>query len=111
MNLYGGCFWNGNIPRIAGFPRSYPYGGRSCTGEDAEILEILLEAGADINAKDKWGNTLLHYIAASSIRGAKEAAALVTDFGTPDVNAVNNEGKMALDIAAEKNNETLVKFY
>ena len=110
MNLYGGCFWNGNIPRIAGFPRSYPYGGRSCTEEDAEILEILLEAGADINAKDKWGNTLLHYIAASSIRGAKEAAALVTDFGTPDVNAVNNEGKMALDIAAEKNNETLVKF-
>lgn len=72
MNLYGGCFWNGNIPRIAGFPRSYPYGGRSCTGEDAEILEILLEAGADINAKDKWGNTLLHYIAASSIRGRKK---------------------------------------
>ena len=110
MNLYGGCFWNGNIPRIAALPRFYPYGGRVCTEEDAETLEILLEAGADINAKDKWGNTLLHYIAGSSTRGAKEAAALVTDFGTPDVNVMNNEGKTALDIAAEKNDETLVKF-
>ena len=110
MNLYGGCFWNGHIPRIAALPRSYPYGGRVCTEEDAEVLEILLEAGVDINAKDKWGNTLLHYIAGSSTRGAKEAAALVTDFGTPDVNAVNNEGKTALDIAAEKNDEAFVKF-
>ena len=55
-------------------------------------------------------NTLLHYIAAGSTRGLKEAAALVMDFGSPDVNAVNNEGKTALDIATEKNNETLVKF-
>lgn len=110
MNLYGGRFWDGNIPRFAGFPRSYPYGGRNCTDEDAETLELLLEAGADINAKDNWGNTLLHYIAGSSTRGSKEAAALVMDFGSPDVSAVNNEGLSALDIAMEKNDETLVKF-
>ena len=110
MNLYGGRYWDGNIPRIAALPRSYPYDGRSCTEQDAETLEILLEAGADINARDKWGNTLLHYIAASSMRGSKEAATLVMDFGTPDVNAVNNEGLTALDIAANKNDESLVKF-
>lgn len=110
MNLYGGCFWNGHIPRITALPRSYPYGGRVCTEDDVEVLELLLEAGADINAKDQWGNTLLHYIAGSSTRGTKEAAALVMDFGTPDVNAVNNEGKTALDIAVEKNDEALVKF-
>ena len=110
MNLYGGRYWNGNIPRFAALPRSYPYDGRSCTEQDAETLEILLEAGADINARDKWGNTLLHYIAASSMRGSKEAAALVMDFGTPNVNAVNNEGKTVLDIATEKNDEALVKF-
>lgn len=110
MNLYGGRFWDGNIPRIAGFPRSYPYDGRVCTEQDAETLEVLLEAGADINATDKWGNTLLHYIAASSMRGSKEAASLVMDFGTPNMNAVNNEGKTVLDIATEKNDEALVKF-
>ena len=110
MNLYGGRYWDGNIPRIAALPRSYPYDGRSCTEQDAETLEILLEAGADINARDKWGNTLLHYIAASSMSGSKDAAALVTDFGIPDVNAVNNEGLTALDIAAKKNEESLVKF-
>ena len=110
MNLYGGRYWDGKIPRFATLPRSYPYDGRSCTEQDAETLEILLEAGADINARDKWGNTLLHYIAASSTSGSKEAAALVMDFGIPDVNAVNNEGLTALDIAAKKNDESLVKF-
>ena len=110
MNLYGGRFWNGNIPRFAALPRSYPYGGRTCTEQDAETLETLLEAGANINARDKWGNTLLHYIAASSTSGSKEAASLVMDFGTPDVSAVNNEGLTALDIAAKKNDESLVKF-
>ena len=110
MNLYGGRFWNGNIPRFAALPRSYPYGGRTCTEQDAGTLETLLEAGANINARDKWGNTLLHYIAASSTSGSKEAASLVMDFGTPDVNAVNNEGLTALDIATEKNDESLVKF-
>ena len=110
MNLYGGRYWDGNIPRFAALPRSYPYDGRACTEQDVETLEILLEAGADINARDKWGNTLLHYIAASSTSGSKEAAALVMDFGIIDVNAVNNEGLTAIDIATEKNDESLVKF-
>ncbi len=72
--------------------------------------ETLLDAGAYVNAKDKWGNTQLHYIAGSSQRGAKEAVGLVMDFGRPDVNAVNNEGKTVLDIATEKNDEALIKF-
>ena len=110
MNLYGGRFWNGNIPRFEALPRSYPYGGRACTEQDAGTLETLLEAGANINARDKWGNTLLHYIAASSMSGSKEAVSLVMEFGIPDVNAVNNEGLTALDIATEKNDESLVKF-
>ena len=37
MNPYGGRFWDGNIPCFAVLPRSYPYGGRCCTEEDADI--------------------------------------------------------------------------
>lgn len=109
MMLYGGCFWDGYIPDFAGIPRSYPYGWRHCTEKHADTLEILLEAGADMNAKDKWGNTLLHYIAASGQIGIKEALNLIVDFGKPDVNAVNNEEKTALDVATEKNNENFIK--
>lgn len=110
MNLYGGCFRNDRIPCYPGFPRAYPYGGRTCTEEDAELLEILLEAGADVCATDKWGNTMLHYIAAATCNiAAKKAVEILIDFGRPDVEAVNNEGKTTIDIATEKNDEALVK--
>lgn len=113
MNLFGGKFWDGNIHPV--LLRAYPYGGRRCEETDVELLELLLESGAQTDVADKWGNTLLHYIAASTARCessgriSKEAAELVFDFGSPDVNAVNNEGKTALDIAAEMNNEPFMK--
>ena len=111
MNLYGGRFWDGRIPLFPGLPRGYPYDGRTCGEEDAEILEFLLEAGADVDTIDKWGNTVLHYIAGSSGNtAAKKAVGILFDFGRPDIVAVNNEGKTAIDIATEKNDETLVKY-
>lgn len=111
MNLYGGRFWDGKIPPFPGLPRSYPYARRTCGQEDAEILEILLKAGADIHTTDTWGNTILHYIAGSACPTAsKKAAEILFDFGRPAIETVNNEGKTAIDIATEKNDETLVKF-
>ena len=111
MNLYGGRFWDGRIPCFPGLPRSYPYEGRNCNEEDADLLESLLAAGANVQATDKWGNTVLHYLAGSSGgNAAKKAAEVLFDFGVPDIEAVNNEGKTALDIAVEKDNEALVKF-
>ncbi|MCC8170905.1 MAG: ankyrin repeat domain-containing protein [Parabacteroides sp.] len=111
MNLYGGCFWDGRIPLYPGLPRGYPYEGRTCSEEDAEILEFLLEAGAGVDTTDQWGNTVLHYIAGSTGNtAAKKAVGILFDFGCPDIGAVNNEGKTAIDIAAGKNDEALVNY-
>lgn len=63
MNLYGGRYWDGKIPRFSGFARSYPYDGRVCTEQDAETLEVLLEAGAEVNKALLNGNTPLHFAA------------------------------------------------
>lgn len=75
-----------------------------------KILEPLLEARADIHATDNAGNTPLHYLADHYGNEAKNAAEILFDFGTPDTTAVNNEGQTPLDIATERNNETLVKW-
>lgn len=40
----------------------------------------------------------------------KEMAELLFDFGDPKLEHVNNEGKSALEIATELNNEEFVKF-
>jgi ankyrin repeat protein len=74
-----------------------------------KFLPLFLEGGADVLAKDGRGNTALHYAAANdSKNGAKTCAETRLEFGA-DAKAVNNEGKSALDIAVEKNNEPLVK--
>lgn len=69
----------------------------------------LLEAGAAVAAVDRRGNTPLHYAATHSGTVGKARAEALFDFGDPNPAAVNNEGKTALDLASEKNNEPLVK--
>ena len=111
MILYGGRYWDGYIPTLPYLPRSYPYGCKYCGDDEAEVLEILLEAGADPCRKDNWGNTLLHYIAAGcNDTESRKATEILLDFTLPDVDAVNNEGLTAMDIATSENNESLVKF-
>lgn len=102
MILYGGH------PALPGLQ---PYGWKVNGDEETFILEILLEAGADTGKKDNWGNTVLHYIAASCRdTGAKNAMNLLLDFKFPDIYAINNEGLTALDIATNRNNEAVVEF-
>lgn len=83
--------------------------GRSDYMEDIQIS--LLEAGADVAARDRGGNTPLMYAAQNANHAAGKAMAdMLFSFGNPDMEAVNNEQKTALAFAGEANNEALVTF-
>ena len=111
MLLCGGNYWDGYIPRIAALPRSYPYGWKQCGPEEIAAFELLLEAGASITNKDNWGNTILHYLAASSKRRElHQMTEILEEFGLPDIQAVNNEGLSALDVATAYKNDDMIKF-
>lgn len=81
-------------------------GGR----EVSELQISLLEADAAVDAVDRNGNTPLHYAAGNPEAGTgREMAEMLFEFGNPNPEAVNNEGKTALEIATDNNNEPLVK--
>lgn len=78
---------------------------------DVTDLQIsIMEAGANLNHVDRNGDTPLHYAARNrSDNTAKEMAEMLFEFGFENVEAVNNEGKTALEIATDNNNEPLIK--
>ncbi len=86
-------------------------GPRSAGPYQSEMLERLLEAGADPCAADNEGRTVLHYAAEGYTHAAaRQVAEMLFDFGRPDVSAADNEGRTPIDIAMRNNNESLVKF-
>ena len=64
-----------------------------------EAVQSLLEAGADINAKNDSGQTTLHIAARN---GYKDVAELLIDEGA-DINAKDNDGHTPLYIAVNNN--------
>ena len=59
-----------------------------------EMLERLLEVGADPCTADNEGRTVLHYAAEGYTHAAaRQAAELLLDFGRPDVSAVDVVGR------------------
>ncbi|CAL7961031.1 conserved hypothetical protein [Alphaproteobacteria bacterium] len=63
-----------------------------------DVIEFLLNAGANPNAKDVGGNTPLILAA---LKGHSKVAELLMKFGS-DVNTVNNVGETALTLAASQ---------
>lgn len=62
-----------------------------------DVIELLLERGANVNAVDRWEWTPLHE---SCTRGKLDVAALLIRRGA-DVNRKNGEGKSPLDLCSE----------
>ena len=65
-------------------------GPRSAGPYQPEMLERLLEAGADPCAADNVGRTVLHYAAEGYTHAAaRQAAEMLFDFGRPDISAAD----------------------
>jgi ankyrin repeat protein len=95
--------------RLGGTPLMYCCAADLNDVEDVQLS--LLEAGADVSAKDDSGATALHYVARRTYpaRPMPQLAELLFDFGDPEVSAVDNTGQTALEIATEKQDDALVK--
>lgn len=84
--------------------------------KDREILDMLIEAGLDINSKDSSGNTVLMQTlelrpyTTSGVESALMLIEVIIAAGA-DVNAKNNEGMTALHYAAVSNHNNELDCY
>ncbi|HLK60331.1 MAG TPA: ankyrin repeat domain-containing protein [Chthonomonadaceae bacterium] len=72
---------------------------------DPHLLQLLIDKGADVNSKDKSGNTALLYAARN---GSADAVQLLIAHHA-DVNVRNEQGKSALNEATRMNTHPLAK--
>lgn len=74
--------------------------------DNPEIINLLLEVGsADFETRDNFGMTALHWAAKNN---RPKAAKALKEAGA-DLNAVNNYGETALEIAREHNSKDTIK--
>ncbi len=78
---------------------------RAAHKNNSQIVRLLLERGADANARDIYGNTALIL---ASRHGHHEIVKLLLNRGA-DVNAITNIGHTALAYASKDGNEEIVK--
>lgn len=81
----------------------------------ARNAQLLLDRGADPNARDDGGCTPLHYSSwweeesFDPCHGTVEGSRLLLDYGA-DINAENNEGKTPLGVALDAGRHEMVDF-
>jgi ankyrin repeat protein len=77
--------------------------------DQLDIMRLLLEYGTDVNARDNEGSTPLHTLLSRSIKKPSvEAVCLLLKYGA-NIDAKNNEGGTALQWAAVKGYDEIVK--
>jgi ankyrin repeat protein len=69
------------------------------------VLQFLLERGADINVRNRFGETPLHL---ASFNGVLEVVRLLLEHGA-DEQAKNNDGKTPLQEAVEDGHDEVVE--
>ena len=77
----------------------------ACASGHAECAQMLLDAGADVNTLDTYGQSAYHWVAR---RSAVECAKLLLTHGI-DRDIVNWMGEKAQDIVEAKNNLEMIK--
>jgi len=90
--------WDGYTPLMV-------ESAKNLTPEALEIIDILLQSGSDVNARDKYNNETPLMIAAD--RGNKNVVRHLLDAEGVDVTLKDDGGKTALDKAKDNANEYL----
>ena len=59
-----------------------------------DVIRLLLQKGADVNKRDRFGSTPVHWAA---VRNSTEAIAMLIDHGA-SINITNDYGKKPIDL-------------